>query len=167
MHSQWGTSPFSVRHIPIPSGDMHSQWGTSPFPVRHTPILGESHLHSQWGCASPGMHILTGNGDVLHWEWGCVSPGMHILTGNAHSLYRVSTREWITSESIFGVRLAKVLNLTGHFAQSLGRRRSMWSTYGQKSLPVAVQSGKGHICFTKPFLLKMGGEISGWRFLKI
>ena len=30
----------------------------------------------------------------------------------------------------------------------------MWSSYGQKSLLVAVQSGKGHICFTKPFLLK-------------
>ena len=40
----------------------------------------------------------------------------------------------------------------------------MWSDYGQKSLQVAVQSGKGHICFTKPFLLKMGCEISGWRF---
>ena len=29
----------------------------------------------------------------------------------------------------------------------------MCSNYGQKSLLVAVQSGKGHICFTKPFLL--------------
>ena len=42
----------------------------------------------------------------------------------------------------------------------------MWSNNGQKSLLVAVQSVKGHICFTKPFLLKMGCEISGWRFLK-
>ena len=42
----------------------------------------------------------------------------------------------------------------------------MWSNIGQKSLLVAVQSVKGHICFTKPFLLKMGCEISGWRFLK-
>ena len=38
--------------------------------------------------------------------------------------------------------------------------------YSQKSLLVAAQSIKGHICFTKPFLLKMGCEISGWRFLK-
>ena len=37
----------------------------------------------------------------------------------------------------------------------------MWSNYGQKSLMVAVQSGKGHICLAKPFLLKMGCEISG------
>ena len=42
----------------------------------------------------------------------------------------------------------------------------MWSNYGQKSLLVAVQSGKGHDCFAKPFLLKMDWEISGWRFLK-
>ena len=38
--------------------------------------------------------------------------------------------------------------------------------YRQKSLLVAVQSVKGHICFTKLFLLEMGCEISGWRFLK-
>ena len=31
---------------------------------------------------------------------------------------------------------------------------------------VALQFGKGHICFTKPFLLKMSCEILGWRFLK-
>ena len=43
----------------------------------------------------------------------------------------------------------------------------MWSNYGQKSLLVAVQSGQGHICFAKPCLLKMGCEISGWRFLKV
>ena len=42
----------------------------------------------------------------------------------------------------------------------------MWSNYHQKSLLVAVQSGKGHICFTKPFLLKMDCKISGWSFLK-
>ena len=42
----------------------------------------------------------------------------------------------------------------------------MRSNYGQKSLLVAVQSVKDHICVTKPFLLKMGSEISGWRFLK-
>ena len=42
----------------------------------------------------------------------------------------------------------------------------MWSNYGQESLVVAVQSGNGHICFAKPFLFKMGCEISDWRFLK-
>ena len=78
-------------------------------PVRHISIPGEDesqqnkHSHREWRCDSPGMHILTGNGDVLyrkctsspemgmrltgnahpHWEWGCDSPGMHILTGNA------------------------------------------------------------------------------------
>ena len=38
----------------------------------------------------------------------------------------------------------------------------LWS----KRLLVAVQSGRGHICSTKPFLHKMVCEISGWRFLK-
>ena len=42
----------------------------------------------------------------------------------------------------------------------------MWSNYRQKSLLAAVQSGKGHICFTEPFLLKMDCKISGWRFFK-
>ena len=41
----------------------------------------------------------------------------------------------------------------------------MRSNYAQKSLLVAVQSVEGHICFTKPLLLKMGREISGWKFL--
>ena len=61
----------------------------------------------------------------------------------------VETR--IKEPQFFGVRLAKVLKLR---------------SFGQKSLLVAVQSVKGHISFTKPFLLKMGCEISGWRFLK-
>ena len=94
LHSRWSTSPFPVRHIPIPGEDVHSQWGTSPFPVRIC-ILGED-VHSiviypsrEWGCASPGKHILTGNRGVPHREWGCASPKRHILTGNAHSLYRV------------------------------------------------------------------------------
>ena len=43
----------------------------------------------------------------------------------------------------------------------------MYSNYGQKSFLVAVQSNKSHICFTDhAFLLIMGYEISGWRFLK-
>ena len=42
----------------------------------------------------------------------------------------------------------------------------MRSNYGQKKLLVAVQSGKGHIGFTRPFLLKMGCEVSDWKFLK-
>ena len=42
----------------------------------------------------------------------------------------------------------------------------MWSNYGKKSVPEAGQSVKDHICLTKPFLLKMGCDISGWRFLK-
>ena len=31
---------------------------------------------------------------------------------------------------------------------------------------ITLQSIKGHICFTKPFLIKMGCEISGWRFFE-
>ena len=42
--------------------------------MRHISIPGED--ESQWN-------------EHPHWEWGCASPGMHILTGNAHSLYRM------------------------------------------------------------------------------
>ena len=55
-------------------------------------------------------------------------------------------------------------HLTGHFAQTLGRGRIYVKFFGQKSILVAVQSGKGHICNTKPFLVKMDCEILGWRF---
>ena len=57
-------------------------------------------------------------------------------------------------------------HLTGHFAQIVVGGAAMSSNYGEKSLLVAVQSVKGHNCFAKPFLLKMGCEISDWRFLK-
>ena len=53
-------------------------------------ILGNAYLHREWGCVSPGKHILTGNGDVPHREWGCASPGMQILTGNGD----VPHRKW-------------------------------------------------------------------------
>ena len=53
-------------------------------------------------------------------------------------------------------------HLRGYFAQTLGGGGVMWSNYCQKSLLVGVQSGKGHICFTKPFLLKTDCEISGF-----
>ena len=60
--------------------------------------------HQEGGYASPGMHILIGNGmcltgnahphrewDVPHREWGCASPGMGMcLTGNGD----VPHREW-------------------------------------------------------------------------
>ena len=59
--------------------DVHSRWGTFQFPVRmnHNGIniltgkggcacTGNAHPHSERGCASPGMHILLGNGDVPH-----------------------------------------------------------------------------------------------------
>ena len=65
-HSWWGTSPFLMRHIAIPDEDVLSRWGTSPFLVRY--ILIVIHPHREWGCALPGMHILTGNGDVPHRE---------------------------------------------------------------------------------------------------
>ena len=58
------------------------------FSLLHFP--GESHAHriSRRGCFSLRF-IFIGNDDVLHREWGCASSGMHILTGNAHSLYKV------------------------------------------------------------------------------
>ena len=48
-------------------------------------LTGNAHPHWEWGCASPGIHILTVNG-------GCALPGMRIsspavgtcLTENAH-----------------------------------------------------------------------------------
>ena len=51
-------------------------------------LTRNAHPRREWEYVSPGMHILTGNGDVPHRE-RTSSPGMHILTGNAHSLYRV------------------------------------------------------------------------------
>ena len=42
-----------IGHIPIP-GEDESQWSKHP--------------HWGMGCASPGMHILTGNVDVSHRE---------------------------------------------------------------------------------------------------
>ena len=82
-----------MRHIPIPREDMHPH-SRSPFPERMC-IPGEDksqwnkHPHWKWGCASPGMHILSENGVVPHGE--CTSsPGMGLcLTGNAHP-----HREW-------------------------------------------------------------------------
>ena len=54
-----------MSYIPIP-GEDESQWNKHP--------------HREWGCASPGMHILTRNGNVTQREWGCALPGMHMLT---------------------------------------------------------------------------------------
>ena len=53
-------------------------------------LIGNAHHDRKWRCALPGMHILTGNGDVPHWE--CTSsPGMGIcLTGNGN----VPHQEW-------------------------------------------------------------------------
>ena len=99
-HSRWGTSPFPVRHIPVPGeAHPHSRWGTSPFPVRHISIPGEAHLHSRWGTSPfpvrmfiPLWFILTGN---AHPHRECISsPGMHIayarsaLILHLHGLWR-------------------------------------------------------------------------------
>ena len=79
----------------------HPRWGYA-FPARIC-IPGESHPHSRWGClfhcdssspgiwmcASPGMRILIGNGDVTDREWTSSPEIGMCLAGNAHSLYRV------------------------------------------------------------------------------
>ena len=58
------------------------------------------------------MHILTGNEDVPHREWGYASPGMHILTGNAYSLYRVESNleelEPVKNNRTYSVRFVRV-----------------------------------------------------------
>ena len=84
VYSQYVTSVWQILASPPCINYVHSWWGyafwwgTSPFPVRHVPI-------PRWGYIFTGNgDILTGNGDVSHWEWGCASPRMHILTGNAH-----------------------------------------------------------------------------------
>ena len=71
MDSQWRCA-FPVRHIPIPREDVHFRWGG----LFH---CDSSHPHWEWGL-------------WLTKEWGCASPGMHILTGNGHILYRVSLK---------------------------------------------------------------------------
>ena len=97
VHSRWVTSPFPVRMCIPDQAHLHSPWSSSPFlvrcafPVSHIPIPGED--ESQWRCDSPGMHILTGNGDVSHRQYGCVSPAMGIwLTGNAHILHKMTLK---------------------------------------------------------------------------
>ena len=42
-------------------------------------------------------------------------------------------------------------HLTGHFAHTLGRGRGYVIKLWSEITLVAVQSAKGHICFTKPF----------------
>ena len=57
-------------------------WECTSSPGMGMCLTLNTHLHREWGCASLGMHILIGNGDVPHREWGRASPGIHILTGN-------------------------------------------------------------------------------------
>ena len=57
---------------------VHSRWGTFQFPVRMNRnginiltgkgmcITGNTYPHREWGCGSPGMHILIRNVDVPH-----------------------------------------------------------------------------------------------------
>ena len=68
VHSWWEHA-FLVRHIPIP-GEDESHWNEHP--------------HWEWGCASPGAHILTENRDVPHRE--CISsPKTHIVYTGCYS----------------------------------------------------------------------------------
>ena len=77
---------FPVSYIPI--------HGECAFPVSHIAIPGKDesqwnkHTYREWRCDSPGIHILTGNGDMPHQE--CTfSPGMGMwLTGNGMCLTR-------------------------------------------------------------------------------
>ena len=57
--------------------------------------------HQERGYVSLGMQILTGNA-YPHREWGCALPGMHILTGNAYPY-----RKW-------GCALPRMHILTGN-----------------------------------------------------
>ena len=108
LQSRWGTSPFLVSMC-IPSKLHPHSRSVCAFPMRHIPfpvrmcIPGEDesrwnkHPHREWRCDSPGMHILTRNGDMPYREWGYALPGIELcltgngmwLTGNAHSLKRV------------------------------------------------------------------------------
>ena len=68
----------------------------------------------KWECASPGMHILTGNGDVPHWE--CTSsPRMHIVyiqgdviskISQAHEMTRISCHYSHLYTSVYGSVMA-------------------------------------------------------------
>ena len=51
---------------------------------------------------------LTGNGDVTRREYGCASPGMHVLTGNEHTLCRVNIS--IHSENLHCCLLNRILD---------------------------------------------------------
>ena len=60
VHSRWGTIQFPVR--------MNHNGITDPYREGGCACTGNGYPHPEWGCASPGMHILLGNGDVPHWE---------------------------------------------------------------------------------------------------
>ena len=66
----------------------------------------------------------------------------------------VTVKTLLKESPYFGVRPAKVLKLrsfNGSFCPNCRKGRGNVIKYGQKSLLVAVQSVKGHICFTKLF----------------
>ena len=114
------------------------------------------HPHREWGCASPGMYILTGKGpgstsspgtrydspgmtgngichpwnrDVPHRE--CTSsPEMHIITGNAHSLYRVLLPRWSKTGTFLALRIGnksdKISNIFLPLSRSIVIRKSIF-----------------------------------------
>ena len=53
---------FSVRNEDV----THWEWTSSSGMGIH--LCGNDDVSHQWGCDSPGMHILTGNGDTPLWE---------------------------------------------------------------------------------------------------
>ena len=58
------------------------------------------HPHREWGCAAPGKHILTGNGDVTHQECSSSQGIGMCFTGNAHSFYKVAKEVFPTSTEL-------------------------------------------------------------------
>ena len=62
-------------------GEDEWQWSKHPYREWAMSLTENAQPHWEWGCASHGTHIVTGNGEVPHRK--CTSSlGMHILTGN-------------------------------------------------------------------------------------
>ena len=88
---------------------MHVLTGNRDVPHQgYTSSVGMGCTPPGMGCASPGMGMcLNRNGDVPHREWGCASPGMHILTGNRDVPHRGYT-------SSVGMGMCLTLNARPH-----------------------------------------------------
>ena len=83
---------------------LHSRWGTSPLPVRMC-ISSEDesqwnkHPRWEWGCASPGVHMLTGKKEESHLVYLSINAADLICILTLYKLCAFTVRVCISGES--------------------------------------------------------------------